>query len=186
MAGGLNKSFLSDPVKFLRKHKISVNDTAMGTGLQTVCFEAMMERTLLKPFLGTPGKNQHPFECYFLKALPDNRNPGIGFGTTTAKYCFTSTLSGCQFLIYGNSKNALTIEHNNDLSGTGAYGAYANVTNGSSLSARVHNGGMYDITTDDVGNVVGILGNNGWDFYFQKIERDPVSNKKTVSVTKII
>ncbi|MEO0912633.1 MAG: hypothetical protein AAFY59_06535 [Pseudomonadota bacterium] len=125
MAGGLNKSFLSNPLKFLRKHKISVNDTAMGTGLQLVGFEAMMERTLLKPFIGTPKDNQHPFQCYFLKALPDSRNLGVGFGTTTANYCFTSTLSGCQFLISGASKNALTIEHNNDLSGTGTYGGKA-------------------------------------------------------------
>lgn len=185
MAGGLNKSFLKDPVKFLRNHKISVNDSAMATGLQLVGFEAMMERTLLKPFRGTPGKNQHPFQCYFLKAMPDNRNPGTGFGMTDAAYCFTSTLSGCQFLIYGDSKRALTIEHNNDLAGAGNYDRFARKAHGA-INARVHNGGSYDITADDVGNVVGIRGDNGWDFYFQKIERDKVSNKKTITVTKLV
>src|SRR5690606_10967906 len=102
-----------------------------------------------------------------------------------AKYCFTSTLSGCQFLIYGDSKRALTIEHNNDLSGAGIYDGLARNAHGT-LNVRIHNGGSYDIAEDDVGNVVGILGDNGWDFYFQKIERDKVSNKKTITVTKLV
>lgn len=186
MAGGLNKAFLKDPVAFLGKYKISVNDSAMGTGPQLVGFEANMERTLLKPFIGTPKKHQHPFNCYFLKAQPDSRNLGVGFGTTTADFCFTSTLSGCQFLISGASKNALTIEHNNDLSGNGTYGGFAAASAGTAMSTQIHNGGLYDITSDDVGNVVGIRGTNGWDFYFQKIERDAGTSVKTISVTKLI
>ena len=186
MAGGLNKKFLADPVGFLGKHLISVNDTALTTGLARVGFEANQERILLKPFLGAPGKHQHPFECYFLKALPDHQNPGLGFAATTAIYCFTSTLSGCQFLAHGASKQALTIEHNNDLSGNGTYVRYANNAALSTVSAQIHNGGMYDIGVDDVGNVVGIRGANGWDFHFQKIAIDPASKKKKITVTQVV
>ena len=179
MAGGLNKQFLKDPLLFLRKHLISVVDGNMQTGTNKVGFYADRERVLLKQFIGPVGKHQHPFNCYFLRALPDTLNPGIGFNGATEDYFFTSTLSGCQFLAYGASRNSLTIEHNNYLSGHGSYDGRYQQIQGGAVSARIHNGGSYNIDDDDVGNVVGIRDGGGWHLYFQKIGREKGAMVKT-------
>lgn len=185
MAKKLNEEFRKDPLNFLLKYNLSVVDGVMRTGPQRVGFSADQERVLLRRFDGEPNRNDNPLDIYFLLALPDAENHALNFGQTDRNYFFTSTLSGCQVLIYGPDKKNLSIQHNNDLKGVGEYERYFAKIPENNINVRVHNGGMYDITQDDIGNIVGVRNESGWNFYFQKIQRDQHSNKKTRSVTKL-
>lgn len=180
MAGGLNKEFLRDPVAFLGRHFILVQDQGLQTGAARVGFYANGPNVLLRPFPGDPGRYQHPIDCYFLLAVADSENPGHGFAASHADYFFTSTLSGCQFLAHGPSSAALTVAHNNCLSNPGGYAAYAAAMPAAAVRAQVHNGGLYDITQGHCGNVVGVHGANGWAMYFQRDAPGQALNVKQI------
>ena len=178
MPNALESEFKKDPVSFLYKYNLSVFDGTMTTGPQNVTFMANQERLLLKR------AEDGGIPVYFLRASPDDDNLAIAFNLTDRDYFFTSTITGCQVLITGDSKYSLSVQHNNDLSGTGRYEKNAANMQGA-IQVRVHNGGYYDITRDDIGNIVGVKNQSGWNFYFQKIARDQSTSVKSRSVTKL-
>ena len=170
MADGLNKEFMEDPVAFLGKYMFSVKDQDLNTGVVELGFTDVSggkkTRLQLGTFSGSIAGNK--IKAYFLKADPDQVNAGTIDTGTDATYFFTSTIQGCQFLANGPSNSNLSVEHNNYFSNTANYAShFASITAGT-VTTRVHNGGLYDLSNGDMGNVVGKKDENGWTLWFQK------------------
>jgi hypothetical protein len=183
MAGGLNKEFMSDPVAFLDKYMFSVKDQDLATGVVELGFINVSgggNRLQLGKFAGGLAGNK--IKAYFLKAVPDQVNPGTIDSTTDATYFFTSTIQGCQFLANGASRTNLSVEHNNYFSNPANYATHFGGITAGTVTARVHNGGLYNLANGDMGNVVGKKDATGWTLWFQKED----GGTRTISTQAIV
>jgi hypothetical protein len=130
MAGGNNRSFLRDPLDFLRKHQLIVSPQGYGSaGLQA----GMMELDLvpvdpqnswvvrIENYATRPHAfGSRPVVAWFLPARAD------AISTleidSRCDYVFTADLSGCLFAVYGDEASGpVTVMHANARLGTNAY-----------------------------------------------------------------
>lgn len=114
------------------------------------------------------------FNAFYLAALPNNDNTAV---LTSAHSRFLNAdLSGCQFLAYGTSRSALTVEHNNYFAGGAATyaGRYAQITGmgyNIVISLRPSPGptaNAHEYNILEGANVVGIKQADGWHFHVRK------------------
>lgn len=186
MSDGLNKAFTAAPQTFLQNTSFVADDNSFsgGSGVYTVNFKNVGGTVLLKKAEGT-GTFSNKFSAYFLKAVANNDNQGVGFAGG-ATIMFTSTIQGCQFLAYGASRSAPTVEHNNHISNPGNYAArYGAVAAGAAHKIRFGNGNGYNLDSVHTYNVVGFKSAGGaWDFYVQTSDLT-VPSSPTMTVTQL-
>ena len=108
-----------------------------------------------------------------LMPLPNEENPVIL--DNNADYFFTPALSGCQILIYKNSKGEICIEHNNYIGNTKYYFLhYIGVALYNPILCCIHAtnhspfnyGEGYNINTSQC-CVVGVRRGSTWTFYYK-------------------
>lgn len=169
MSGGKNKAFKNDPIAFLQANTFVGDDNSFtgGSGVYTVNFKDVGGRILLKKAEGT-GTSSKAFSAYYLKAVANDNNVGGNF-PNGADIMFTSTIQGCQFLAYGASRAAPTVEHNNWIGTPANYDTrYNTVAAGATHKVRFGNGNGYALDNYHTYNIVGIKQTSGvWNFYVQ-------------------
>ncbi|MEN8151599.1 MAG: hypothetical protein ABFS86_17420 [Planctomycetota bacterium] len=151
----MSAEFSKSPEAFLKKHTLHTGGRLAGSGNKKVGF-TMKSGTL---FLEEDPKG---VKCYYLKTAKGMTNTScLDRAEKDARFFFTDSLTGCQFLAHGGSINP-TVEHDNAPGGFSNRLAQATKKN---LLCSVVPG--KDYADDEIANVVGVKSGKLWEFYLQ-------------------
>jgi hypothetical protein len=183
MSNGLNQRFKLNPVDFLSSYwDINSSQPQYGVGygidLNGIAYLDLShhsdETAAIKKadsgvlaFLG----NEAPIKAYYLPAHYD-RTTTLQLGRD-ADYFFTDTITGCQFMAYGNNRHNITVCHVNALNrGNAAYDTEATEVRQANYPVEIiygkrqYQGDLSPLDAPEV--VVTVIGwrrADGWHFY---------------------
>ncbi|NYE63656.1 hypothetical protein FHW58_004887 [Duganella sp. 1224] len=183
MSNGLNQRFKLNPVEFLSSYwDINSSQPQYGEGygidvngiahldLRELAPETVEIKKAASGLLAFIG-NEAPVRAYYLPAHFD-QTTSLQLGRD-ADYFFTDTITGCQFMAYGNNRHNLTVCHVNALErGNCAYDAEAAEVRTANYPVQIiygkrqYQGDLSPLDAPEV--VVTVIGwrrADGWHFY---------------------